>query len=628
MSRGEVKKVVEVGYQIILETVKYVPFGSEISEALSLVGVVVKTVANIVAIMEGNDQTRSQILSAVQDLELIHRELNQLLQQGQFPESSFYGLKKLRDSLEVCKVTCEYIQNQSGFKKLVRSIFFQKKLEKVKKELKNTKEYLQLALQLGIMYKQNENNKTFHIGINEIKTMVSNPQGGAYLNPDEHTDLLPPNQPSVRLSSTTKGMIVTWIDRENKKNNVLYYEVMLDSDTEQIFPFSVEKLHSQKMEKNETNNDAYEEISVPDIEKLLPPLKYSVCFCHPTVNEGQLYEVKVRAVNGVGPSDWSEEFLFRYKSGYPRQPQISAITATGPQTVKVQFKVCQTEDNAINECLIEYTDVNNSEATSWVVKEYKISQLRCTENNTSDNSMEKYYTRTIEELEQFTRYRFKVAVKNGIRQSLWSKCNEVLSDPFLPGCPRDFKISERNKTSIVLCWKEPKENPSGVHNYRIRYMVEGTGKWIRCEILDKDQRQYTRSKLNSNTAYEFHIESINRMGQGNVSIVKGRTEAGSVHKCHDEEREVRKEQDSRLTVHGVMRLTYGEDKVKKEEHWRRALFGLEKEQTATKTYEAGLPSGEEGEEIEEAPCKYVTYQYEYANEAEISEYESDDESYN
>ena len=192
--------------------------------------------------------------------------------------------------------------------------------------------------------------------------MVSNPQGGAYLSPDEHTDLLPPNQSSVRLSSTRKGMIITWIDRENKKNNVLYYEVMLDSDTEQIFPFFVEKLHSQGMEKNETNNEACEEISVPDIEKPLPPLKYSVCFCHLTVNEGQLVEVKV----------------------------------TGPQTVKVQFRVYQTEeDSAINECLIEYTDVNNSEATSWVDKKCKISQLKCTEN-TSDNLMEKYYTRTVE----------------------------------------------------------------------------------------------------------------------------------------------------------------------------------------------------------------------------------------
>ena len=115
-------------------------------------------VTTLVATMKGNDQTRSQILSDVRNLKLIYRGLNQLIQQGQYPESSFYGLKKLRDSLEVCHVTGEYIQNKSRVEQFIRSISFQEKLEKVEKKMKNTKHYLQLALQLGIMYKQTEQN--------------------------------------------------------------------------------------------------------------------------------------------------------------------------------------------------------------------------------------------------------------------------------------------------------------------------------------------------------------------------------------------------------------------------------------------------------------------------------------
>ena len=80
-------------------------------------------------------------------------------------------------------------------------------------------------------------------------------------------------------------------------------------------------------------------------------------------------------------------------------------------------------------------------------------------------------------------------------------------------------------------------------------------------------------------------------------------------------------------------VSYGEDKVNQEEIGGILPLSedrlVTKEQTMIKTYhEAGLPSGEEDEEIEEAPCEYVAYHYEYANEAEISEYESDDESYN
>ena len=166
---------------------------------------------------------------------------------------------------------------------------------------------------------------------------------------------------------------------------------------------------------------------------------------------------------------------------------------------------------------------------------------------------------------------------------------------------------------------------------------------MRCGILDKEQRQYTFSNLKSTTVYAFHIESINRMGQGNRSIVKGRTEARTFFLSQGRKRQNKRQvvyrsmkktkKTAAIPDHQVRLVSYGEDEVNNEEIGGILALSedrlVTKEQTAAKTdHEAELPSGEEGEEIKEVPCEYVTYHYKYANEAEISEYESDDKSYN
>lgn len=86
----------------------------------------------------------------------------------------------------------------------------------------------------------------------------------------------------------------------------------------------------------------------------------------------------------------------------------------------------------------------------------------------------------------------------------------------VPGPPGIPVVTDIQKRSVSLKWKEPKDDGgSPLTGYEIEYRMEGAFKWVSGNGGEKvTDTKYTITGLKDNMAYEFRIAATNLAGVG------------------------------------------------------------------------------------------------------------------
>lgn len=225
---------------------------------------------------------------------------------------------------------------------------------------------------------------------------------------------------------------------------------------------------------------------IPPVENIDDTLnKLEVLHMEP----GTKYQFRVRAINDVGPSAWSEnsvqiQTLQREQYGAPLDVRVIAKT---PSTITIAWKRPEIVDlsSPIAGYRIEY---------QW---------LQSVGGPLSINTDRNTFEYTLKGLQVFSLYEIRIAVFNQLGSGTWTqryKWRTGESAPLI--APTNVKVIQQGKSMVRVTWEPPDEH--SVNGYVLGYKIEsrllGTGK--------RRRRRSTNAKSN----FAEYIRSRSRRG--------------------------------------------------------------------------------------------------------------------
>lgn len=224
---------------------------------------------------------------------------------------------------------------------------------------------------------------------------------------------------------------------------------------------------------------------------------------------GRNYTVKMRSINKVGPSEWSDLLEFTSGAGSPDPPDIASIVAKSSNCLLVNW----TEPSSNGSPIIEYR-------LEWSLKDSDTFSLVYSGNNL------KYELKNC--FQPSTRYLFKVQATNLNGPSSYSQCAEYLTPASVPSIVSGIKIEESNSDSILVTWKQPNSNGSPIQFYNIDFsdLTTNTSNSNPYIVLHQHECEYRFDQLQPDTNYKFRVQAANCVGIGQFSnLVKFKTKA-------------------------------------------------------------------------------------------------------
>uniref|UniRef100_A0A336JVJ1 CSON007935 protein n=1 Tax=Culicoides sonorensis TaxID=179676 RepID=A0A336JVJ1_CULSO len=204
---------------------------------------------------------------------------------------------------------------------------------------------------------------------------------------------------------------------------------------------------------------------------------------------GETYIVQVRAVNRIGPGDWSEEFRFKTAAAPPSAPMAPQICAKSPTQLSVSWLEPYTNGAAITEYRLEYSHSEQHEGFSVAYQGVQTST-------------------EVKNLTPFTYYYFRLCASNSAGTSPNSPVAKHQTPAAPPGIPI-FKDFDKTACDIRLRWQAPECNGSPIVFYNIEY--SGNDRLI---STSDSSTEYLLENLNSETTYKIRIQAVNRVGTG------------------------------------------------------------------------------------------------------------------
>ncbi|XP_074025374.1 miles to go isoform X2 [Leptinotarsa decemlineata] len=202
------------------------------------------------------------------------------------------------------------------------------------------------------------------------------------------------------------------------------------------------------------------------------------------------YIFKVRAVNRVGPGQWSEPLKVTSGAAPPGDPAIPSVHCKSPFHVFVEWLEPQSNGAAISEYRLEMSpDVNEEKFLSI----YQGPQLNY----------------DVKGLTPFHSYYFRVQAGNSAGFSGFSPVAGTITPAAPPTAITTLK-AEATPCSITLHWNAPSDNGSPITHYTI-------------ELGDKTFStespvvEYTIENLQPATNYKIKIQAVNIVGPGPYS---------------------------------------------------------------------------------------------------------------
>ena len=434
-----------------------------------------------------NDEFRQRVQQRIKELERLAEDLKD---SGidELPVSSIESVKTFQESLKTCKRICDNLHSKGILGKFISAPEHKAQLEALEKELEKARSSFQLALHKILLQQNQALKQRMQEDHARIEATVIHPSVGVYQGTGASNKLSRPF-PITRPEVTVDGelMVVKWCDDQNPTDSVERYEVQYDDQKDMIVPGKPQDLKIS----NESN-------------------EFALSIGPPKIIPGQLYTIQVRAANSQGPSEWSDQSVFRYKKGPPNKPQKPKVTVNSPTEVIVKVNKLEEKDtngSPVHQCVVEWIadDDNSSE---W-------ERLTCALDLHRDSDTKKF---SIKQLMPDTMYRFKVRMVNEAGESHPSDVSEVLTTQLIPGPPQELRIScKRTDTTIKIRWKPPTTNPQAVDKYEAQLQLMNNkqpgAEWKTFVTVQHAKLSATADGLKSDTKYQFRVRAINNKEQ-------------------------------------------------------------------------------------------------------------------
>ncbi|XP_037720926.1 twitchin isoform X30 [Drosophila subpulchrella] len=215
------------------------------------------------------------------------------------------------------------------------------------------------------------------------------------------------------------------------------------------------------------------------------------------LNEGNVYQFRVRAVNKAGPSepsDATEPHLAKPRNLKPsiNREKMKPIKVRAGQTVK--FDV----------------DVKGEPAPTltWFLKESELTptgQVRL-ENEDYNTKLTLLDTSR----KQSGEYKLRAENINGVDEAVVEVI--ILDKPSKPEGP--LEVSDIHKEGCKLKWKKPKDDGGvPITGYVVEKMDTATGKWVPAGSVDPEKTDIEIKGLDPNHRYQFRVKAVNEEGE-------------------------------------------------------------------------------------------------------------------
>ncbi|XP_063902885.1 fibronectin type-III domain-containing protein 3A isoform X3 [Zophobas morio] len=207
------------------------------------------------------------------------------------------------------------------------------------------------------------------------------------------------------------------------------------------------------------------------------------------LSPGCEYAFTVRAVNRIGPGQWSDQLKVTSGAAPPDVPSPLKTACKSPFHIAVDWEEPPSNGAPIQEYKLEVS-TNNSEDFHLVYQ-----------------GPDNYHD--VKGLNPFTTYYFRVQACNSAGCSLFSPIAAMLT-PAAPPSTITTLRSESTPTSITLNWNPPADNGSDISHYNI----EIGDKVI---VTDGADTKYHLDNLQPETTYKIKIQAVNAIGTGSLS---------------------------------------------------------------------------------------------------------------
>ena len=210
------------------------------------------------------------------------------------------------------------------------------------------------------------------------------------------------------------------------------------------------------------------------------------------------YQVRVRARNSVGTSDWSTAAT--HTIGRPSAPAAPTLTASNAQ-LTATWTAASDSGSAIIDYDVEYCSSNCASDSSWT--------------SIADTTDSTALTATITGLNNGTTYQVRVSAQNSIGNGPWSPAASIKVG--LPGVPSDISVVSSDGT-LAVSWPAVSGHGSPITDYDVQYChtnCDGEGAWT--EHSPGTNAPFTFATirdLTNGTEYQIRVRADNQYGSG------------------------------------------------------------------------------------------------------------------
>ena len=262
-------------------------------------------------------------------LKQVASELGKNLQENGISDASKAVYSKFNDTIEIYKSSCDSLAKNSDIVEFIHARGHMQKIKDLESELKEACSHLGLMIGVVTIGKVESLKEMFESHVKEV-TMDSG--AGVYCPNGKDVTSRPREIKNLRVAPDKHGdlVVLTWKDSNCKI--VDYYEVLYSG-------------HHAKSVKKKAHKCILEKSSATFSLRLGPP----------KLKRGQVYEFRVRGINGAGHGSWSEGVDGRLKSGPPNQPEKPTYVLVSRTKIKLTVSRPIGEDE--NGSSVTYCDV-------------------------------------------------------------------------------------------------------------------------------------------------------------------------------------------------------------------------------------------------------------------------------
>lgn len=201
---------------------------------------------------------------------------------------------------------------------------------------------------------------------------------------------------------------------------------------------------------------------------------------------GSIYTFRVRAVNRIGPSDWSEPLRVTSGAAEPLVPETPVLYCKSPYHVTVDWK----------------EPVSNGAP----ITEYRLEMSLDEKENFTCVYQGSNRTHEVKSLSPCQKYYYKVQAANHVGFSQFSSVASIVTPAAPPSVINTLKHIS-SPTSITLYWNTPMCNGSSITHYNIEIGETSVS-------TETAVNEWLVDNLQPETNYKIRIQAVNSISNG------------------------------------------------------------------------------------------------------------------